>query len=390
MLKRKTKKTNKEKYTVMSLERVCAYINLDNALKNMENFKSIVSENTKIMAVIKADGYGHGAVRIAKKLKDLPYLAGFAVATAEEAFELRDSGIDNTILILGYTFKEDYEKLIENDIRVAVFTDEMIDDLSIAAGKLGKNAYVHVKLDTGMSRIGIQADADGVAFVRYAEEKDNINVEGLFTHLARADEYDKTKADNQIKLYNDFVEMLLKEGIDIPVKHVSNSASILELSHANMDMVRAGITLYGLWPSNEVSKEIIPLYPMMKLVSHVSFVKTLEAGREISYGGTYKVNETKRIATVPCGYADGIPRGLSNKGCVLIHGKKAPITGRVCMDQFMIDVSDIDDVRVGDEVVIIGEQNGTVITAEEVGDISGRFNYELVCDISKRVPRVYE
>lgn len=374
----------------MSTERICAYINLDNAVKNMDGFKSIVNPDTKIMAVIKADGYGHGAVKIANKLKDLPYLAGFAVATAEEAFELREAGINNLILILGYTFKEDYERLITEEIRMAVFTDDMLNEISEAANKVGKTAYAHVKLDTGMSRIGIQADEDGLEFVKRVSKCNNVELEGMFTHLARADEYDKTKANNQIDKYNSFVRKLEDNGIKIPIKHVSNSASILELSHANLNMVRAGITLYGLWPSDEVSKDIIPLYPMMKLVSHVSFVKKLSEGREISYGGTFTTNKETVIATIPCGYADGIPRGLSNKGYVLIHGKKAPITGRVCMDQFMVDVSDIEDVKVRDEVVIIGTQGDEVITAEEVGDISGRFNYELVCDISKRVPRVYE
>lgn len=374
----------------MSAERICAYINLDNAVKNMENFKSIIKPETKIMAVIKADGYGHGAVKIAEKLEGLPYLFGFAVATAEEAFELRESGVKKPILILGYTFKEDYEALIMQDVRMAIFSEEMLSEISEAAKKCNKPAKVHIKLDTGMSRIGIQPDDEGVLFVKNVADCENVELEGMFTHLATADEIDKTKANKQVERYRNFLSRINLLGINIPIKHVSNSASILELNDANMDMVRAGITLYGLWPSNEVSKEIIPLYPMMKLVSHVSFVKTLSEGREISYGGTHVVKGQRRIATVPCGYADGIPRGLSNKGYVLIHGKKANITGRVCMDQFMVDVTDIPDVNVRDEVVIIGSQGESVITAEEVGDISGRFNYELVCDISKRVPRVYE
>lgn len=374
----------------MSAERICAYINLENAVKNMEGFKSVIKADTKIMAVIKADGYGHGAVRIAEKLVNLPYLFGFAVATAEEAFELRDAGITKPILILGYTFSEDYEKLIQLDVRMAVFTDEMLTEISAAASKVNKKAIVHVKLDTGMSRIGINPDDKGFDFVKKVYECDNVNLEGMFTHLARADELDKTKANQQIQKYINFADRLENAGVNIPIKHVSNSASILELNDANFDMVRAGITLYGLWPSNEVSKDIIPLYPMMKLVSHISYIKDLDAGREISYGGTYVTSEKRRIATVPCGYADGIPRGLSNKGYVLIHGEKAPIVGRVCMDQFMVDVTDIPDSKVRDEVVIIGKQGNNVITAEEVGDISGRFNYELVCDISKRVPRIYE
>ena len=374
----------------MSTKRICAYINLDNAIKNMEGFKSLISKNTKIMAVIKADGYGHGAVQIAHKLEGLPYLFGFAVATAEESFELRDAGITKPILILGYTFKEDYEKLIEYGVTLTVFTDEMLKDIEEASANTGKNATVHVKLDTGMSRIGIQPDETGIAFVKRVNKSKYINLEGIFTHIARADEIDKSKANAQIKLYNLFINNIREQNINIPICHVSNSASILEIPDANLDMVRAGITLYGLWPSNEVSKDIIPLYPLLKLVSHVAFVKLLKEGREISYGGTFTTKKDTVIATIPCGYADGIPRGLSNKGYVLIHGKIAPIVGRVCMDQFMVDVTDIDDVKVLDEVVIIGTQGDKTITAEEVGDISGRFNYELVCEISKRVPRVYE
>lgn len=374
----------------MSAERICAYINLDNIEKNMACFKELIRPETKIMAVIKADGYGHGAVKIAERIEKLPYLYGFAVATAEEAFELRNNGVNKPILILGYTFCEDYEELIKKEVRLSVFTNEMLSDISKAAKKVSKKAYVHIKLDTGMSRIGIQPNDDGFEFAKNVFACEDVIVEGMFTHLARADEYDKTKANLQIKKYSDFAARLESEGLNIPIKHVSNSASIIELPDANFDMVRAGITLYGLWPSNEVDKNITPLYPALKLVSHVSFVKTLEDGREISYGGTYITEGTKKIATIPCGYADGIPRGLSNKGYVLIHGKKVRIVGRVCMDQFMVDVSDLENVNVRDEVVIIGEQDSEIITAEEVGDISGRFNYELVCDISKRVPRVYE
>lgn len=374
----------------MSANRIQAYISLENIIKNLEAFKSNIKDDTKIMAVIKADGYGHGAVKIAKKVEKLDYLYGFCVATAEEAIELRDAWITKPILILGYTFKEDYENLIRNNIILTVFTDQMLDEISETARLLNMTASVHVKLDTGMSRIGIKPDEDGLEFVKRVNNKENVSLEGMFTHFARADEYDKTKAYEQLEKYNNFAKKVEEAGISIPIKHCSNSAGIIELKEANLNVVRAGITLYGLWPSNEVSKDIIPLYPVMKLVSHISFVKELDNGAEISYGGTYKVFSKMKVATIPCGYADGIPRGLSNKGYVLIHGVKAPIVGRICMDQFMVDVSNIDNVNVRDEVVIIGTQNDETITAEEVGDISGRFNYELVCDISKRVPRIYE
>ena len=374
----------------MSSTRIKASINLDNIVKNLEAFKSNINDDTKIMAVIKADGYGHGAVRIAKKIEKIDYLYGFCVATAEEAIELRDAWITKPILILGYTFKEDYETLIRNNIILTVFTDEMLDEISETARLLNMTASVHVKLDTGMSRIGIKPDDAGLEFVKRVNSKENVSLDGMFTHFARADEYDKTKAYEQLKKYTSFAKTIEDEGINIPIKHCSNSAGIIELKEANLDIVRAGITLYGLWPSDEVSKDIIPLHPAMQLSSHISFVKELDNGAEISYGGTYQVFSKMKVATVPCGYADGIPRGLSNKGYVLVHGQKAPIVGRVCMDQFMIDVSKIDDVKVRDEVIIIGSQGEETISAEEVGDISGRFNYELVCDISKRVPRIYE
>lgn len=374
----------------MSTKRIYAEINIDNMLKNMENFKSIINDNTKIICVVKANGYGHGAAILAKELTKLEYVYGFAVATSEEAFELRENNIDKPILILGYTFKEDYERLINENISLTVFTDDMLNEIANVANKINKKAKVHVKLDTGMSRIGIRPNEDGVNFVKKVVSSNNIDFEGIFTHFARADELDKTKANEQLNKYSNFVKMVEAEGINIPVKHCSNSAGIIEMKDANYDVVRAGITLYGLWPSNEVRKDIIDLYPVMSLKSSIVYIKELETGREISYGGTYVTDKPRKIATVSAGYADGVPRGLSNKGFVLCHGKKAPIVGRVCMDQFMIDVTDIEEASVLDEVVIIGSQGNATITAEEVGDISGRFNYELVCDITNRVPRIYK
>lgn len=374
----------------MSKKRIYAEINLKNMLKNMENFKSIINENTKIICVIKANGYGHGAVPLAKELETLDYLHGFAVATAEEAFELRDNGIKHPILILGYTFNEDYVELIDKNISLTVFTKEMAENISRAANSINKKANVHIKVDTGMSRIGITPDKCGLEFVKSVYADANLYIEGMFTHFARADELNKEKAYLQLKKYSDFVNLVEENGIKIPVKHCSNSAGIIEMREANFDVVRAGITLYGLWPSNEVSKEVIDLYPVLSLKSSIVYIKELEKGREISYGGTFVVEKPMRVATVSAGYADGIPRGLSNKGYVLVRGQKAPIIGRVCMDQFMIDVTEIKDAAVLDEVVIIGQQGEKTIFAEEVGDISGRFNYELVCDITNRVPRIYK
>lgn len=369
--------------------RVHAEIDLDALIYNMESMHRNISERTKIMAVIKADGYGHGAVEIAEAIDHLDYLYGYAVATVEEGLILRNHGIQKPILILGYAFPEQYEDMIRAEIRPTVFTREMAEALSVTAEQIGAECRIHFAVDTGMSRIGYQVNEASAEEMAQLSLLPHIMVEGIFTHFARADEKDKTSSHRQLALFSDMISMLRKRGVEIPLHHCSNSAGIVELPEANMDLVRAGITLYGLWPSEEVDKGRISLKPVLSLVTHVAYVKELPAGREISYGGTYVTKEKRIIATIPVGYADGYARGLSNKGDVLIHGKRAPIRGRVCMDQFMVDVTDIPDVKSGDEVILIGQSGSECITMEEVGTISGRFNYEFVCDLGKRIPRVF-
>ncbi len=369
--------------------RVHAEINLDAVLYNMESMHQVIADNTKIMAVIKADGYGHGAVAIAKAIDDLPYLYGYAVASLEEGLILRRNGITKPVLILGYVFPDQYEELIRADIRPTVFTLEMAESLSVAAETCNRDCRIHFAVDTGMSRIGYQVTEEAADEMARIAKLPHIVVEGMFTHFATADETDKTKTYAQLSAYQQMVSLLEERGIEIPVKHCSNSAGIIDIPEANLNLVRAGITLYGLWPSDEVDKKRISIKPALSLITHVAYVKDLPAGREISYGGTYHTDEPRRIATIPVGYADGYARGLSNKGSVIIRGKRAPIRGRVCMDQFMVDVTDIPDVKCGDKVVLIGKDGDQEITLEEVGNCSGRFNYEFVCDISKRVPRVY-
>lgn len=369
--------------------RVHAEIDLDAILHNMDAMHKHISEDTKIMAVIKADGYGHGAVEIAEAIASLPYLFGYAVATVEEGLILRNHGMTKPILILGYAFPEQYEDMIRAGIRPTVFTREMAEELSLAATKLDMECPIHFAVDTGMSRIGYQVTEDAAEEMAQIAALPHIIVEGIFTHFARADEADKTAAKRQMAQFAEILTMLKARGITIPVKHCSNSAAIVEMPEANMDLVRAGITLYGLWPSAEVDRSRIDIRPALSLVTHVAYVKDLPAGREISYGGTYTTDQPRRIATIPVGYADGYARGLSNKGDVLIHGKRAPIRGRVCMDQFMVDVTEIPDVKCGDKVVLIGTDGAERITMEEVGERSGRFNYEFVCDLGKRIPRVY-
>lgn len=369
--------------------RVHAEIDLDAILYNMEAMHQCVSEHTRLMAVIKADGYGHGAVEIAEAIDGLPYVFGYAVATVEEGLILRNHGIEKPILILGYVFPEQYHDMIRARIRPTVFTSDMAERLSVMAGRLEVECPIHFAVDTGMSRIGYQATEEAAEEMARIASLPHIVVEGIFTHFARADEADKTSTYRQLDLFRQMIGMLKERGVTIPIHHCANSAAIVDLPETNMDLVRAGITMYGLWPSPEVDKSRIDLKPALSLVTHVAYVKELPAGREISYGGTYTTTKRQRIATIPVGYADGYARGLSNRADVLIHGKRAPICGRVCMDQFMVDVTDIPQTATGDKVTLIGKDGEEQITMEELGALSDRFNYEFVCDLGKRIPRVY-
>ena len=368
--------------------RVEARINLNNLVFNLEKMEENIGGNTPILAVIKTNAYGHGAIEIAQLLENKSYIYGYAVATIDEAVRLRKEGIRKPILIIGIVFNEDFDLLLSYDITCAVASIEQANALSVYAASKNQIAKIHVKLDTGMGRIGFPVNSQSLKEIVDINNLSGVKIEGMFTHFAKADELDKSYAHKQHAAYEKMRIALMTEGVEIPVCHCANSASILELPDFHMDMVRAGITMYGLWPSNEVDKSF-QLKPVMSLVSHVSFVKKVPKDTAISYGGTYVTNKESVIATVPVGYGDGYPRSLSNKGYVLIHGKKAPIVGRVCMDQFMIDVTEFDNVVVGDEVVLMGTQKDTTITCEELGDLSGRFNYEFVCDINDRVPRKY-
>lgn len=373
----------------METKRVRAEINLDALLHNMNEMHKMLNPDTQMAAVIKTDAYGHGALGIAEAIENLPYLWGYAVATAEEAEKLILDGRKKPVLILGISFADQFEKIINYGIHPAVCDLETAQKLSEIAVSKDKICKVHVKIDTGMSRIGLQVNEETAQIIEEISKMPNIEVEGIFTHFARADEEDKSAAQAQIELFLKMIDLVEKRGIHIPIKHCSNSAGIVELPQANMNMVRAGITMYGLWPSEEVNKNRISLMPVMSIKSHISFVKTLEPGRSISYGGIYVTESEKKIATVPIGYGDGYARSLSNKGYVLIHGRKAPICGRVCMDQFMVDVTEIPEVKAGDTVTILGKNGDLEITMEELGELSGRFNYEFACLITPRVPRVY-
>ena len=365
-------------------------VDLDAIVSNMHHMKANLAKETRMMGVIKTDGYGHGAVPIARELETLDYVSGYAVATPEEAHLLRKAGMKKPILILGYTFPYCYEQLVEEQIRPAVFRYDALQELGETAVKAGKPLPIHIKVDTGMNRIGIRPDTTGLAFVKKALETPGVVVEGIFTHFARADETDKTSAREQLAKFQAFCKKIEEKlGVRIPIEHCSNSAGIVELKDANMDMVRAGITLYGLWPSDEVRQDIVELTPALSWHSHISYIKEVEPGNAVSYGGTFTVEKPMRIATIPVGYGDGYPRGLSGKGYVLLHGKRAAILGRVCMDQFMVDVTGIPEAKEGDLVTLLGWDGEEHLSMEELGELSGRFNYELACDIGTRMPRVY-
>lgn len=367
--------------------RVYAPVDLDAVVFNMESMKKNLNPDVGMIGVVKTDAYGHGAVPVAKTID--PYVKGYAVAAIDEALILRRHGIVKPILILGVTHPSRYQELIGEDIRPAIFTMEQARPLSEFAVQLGKKAKIHIAVDTGMSRIGLTPDEAGASVVAEIAALPGIEIEGMFTHFAKADETDKASANQQQQKYLNLVTLLEKKGIEIPVKHISNSAGIIDLPQAHFHLTRAGISIYGMYPSDEVCKEQVPLKPVMGLKAYVSYVKIIPAGTEVSYGGTFRAERETKVATVPVGYGDGYPRGLSGRGHVLIHGQKAPILGRVCMDQFMVDVTDIPDVETDTEVTLIGRDGDRQITVEDIAAMSGGFHYELVCDLGKRVPRVY-
>ena len=355
---------------------------------NIAQVKKRLRPGVKLLAVIKADAYGHGAVRVGKYLED--QVDYFAVATAEEAMELREQGIRLPVLVLGYISPEQYGEILDYDITQTVYSLEIAEKLSEASVKAGCRTKIHAALDTGMTRIGFhitEEEADRIAAI---SRLPGLELEGMFTHFSCADQKDKTYCGLQLEKFRRMEGMLRERGVEIPVKHICNSAGIMEFDDYRFDMVRSGIVTYGLYPSEEVDKSRLPLIPALSWKSRVIHVQDVEPVLGVSYGATYTTEgPCTRIATVSAGYADGYPRALSNKGRVLIHGRYAPILGRVCMDQMMVDVSHIPDVKVEDTVTLIGREGDRRITMEEVADPACRFNYEMACGISKRVPRIY-
>jgi len=373
--------------------RTQAAIDLDALEYNVEHIREKLPDGVKLLFVIKADAYGHGAVTLAQELEEKCDF--FGVACVDEAMELIDAGIETPLLVLGWVAPEEYPEVVRHGIRIPIFSMEDAEALSAEAVAQNRAALFHFCVDTGMSRIGFQVTEESADICKKITELDGIEAEGLFSHFATADEHDLSKARQQQQLFRDFAAMLEARGVSIPIKHINNSAGIMNFADC-FDMCRSGIITYGLYPSDEVNHELLDIRPVMTWKTHISYVKTLPAGREISYGGTFVTERDTVVATIPVGYADGYPRCLSNKGDVLIGGRCAPIIGRVCMDQFMVDVTDLpqDSVYVGAEVVLVGEQTAedgetVCLSMEYVSDLAHSFNYELPCRISRRVPRVY-
>lgn len=369
--------------------RVCAEINLDAIAYNMGQMKNRIGGDARLIAVVKTDGYGHGAVPIAEMLEKFPYVWGYAVACLEEALELRRHGIKKPVLVLGCIFPDEYEEMVRYEIRPAVYTEKMADAMSEEARRQQKTAYFHIKVDTGMGRLGFPVCSGSADIIERISRLPYVELEGMFTHFAKADEKDKTYTMLQHKRFTQMIEQVEQRKIPIRYFDCDNSAGIIDLPDLRHDLARAGISTYGMYPSDEVRKDAVDLKPALSLISHVTYVKEVEPGTPISYGGTFVAPKKMKVATIPVGYGDGYPRSLSNKGCVLIHGKRAKILGRVCMDQFMADVTEIPETKFMDRVTLIGKDGNDQITVDELAGLSGRFNYEFVCCLGKRIPRVY-
>lgn len=368
--------------------RVVAEVNLDALKHNYKQIRGHVPHEVEIMAIVKADAYGHGAVEVSKLLQE-EGVNRFAVAIVKEGEELRQQGITSPILVLGYTPRADIRALIENNLTQTVFSYEMAKVLSDEAGKLGKTVNIHIKVDTGMGRIGFLSSPQSIEEVKMIASLPHLNMEGIFTHFSTADEEDTAYTHKQWHIFEGFLQELREVGIELPVIHAANSAAIMCHSYADLNVVRPGIILYGYYPSGYLQGKVLDLIPAMTLKTQVVHVKELPEGHYVGYGRTHYTHHKTKVATIPVGYADGYSRRLSNVGRVLIRGQYAPIIGNICMDQFMVDVTNIEGVTVEDEVVLFGKQGENEIAVEEIASELGTINYEIICMIGKRVPRIY-
>ena len=368
----------------MKIDNTYVQIDLDAIAANLDAVKQ--KTGVMVCAVVKADAYGHGAIQVARLLEEKCDF--FGVSSMLEAMELRQAGLTKPILILGHTRVSAFPEAIRSGIRPHIYRYEDALALSEAAQSMGMTAPFHLGVDTGMSRIGFQATQEDADICARIARLPGLKAEGIFSHFATADCADLTKSRLQAEKFEAFVEMLRQRGVEIPIRHLDNSAGLMNFTN-NYEMVRSGIVTYGLYPSDQVDGSLLPIRPALQWLSRVTHVKTLPAGREISYGGTYVTTAPTVVATVPVGYADGYRRSLSGKFYVLIRGKRAPILGRICMDQLMVDVTDIPGVRLNDRVTLVGTDGDETITMETIAEAADSFNYEFVCGISRRVPRFY-
>ena len=368
----------------MNFDNTRVKIDLDAISRNFDAVRE--KSGAPVMAVIKADAYGHGAIQIARLLDRKA--AFFGVSSMLEAMELRRAGLRTPILILGHTPVQAFTTAIMENIRPTIYRYEDAVALSEAAQAIGLTAYFHIAVDTGMSRIGFQVTEEDADLCAKILQLPCLQAEGIFSHFATADHADLSRAQKQAALFDRFCDMLQNRDIHIPIRHLNNSAGLMNFNR-HYEMVRSGIITYGMYPSEEVSPDLLKLEPALQWLSRVTHVKTLGAGREVSYGGTFTTTRDTVIATIPVGYADGYRRSLSGKFHVLIRGQKAPILGRICMDQMMVDVTHIPGVTVNDKVVLVGKYGPEEITMEQIAAAAGSFNYEFVSGISRRVPRIY-
>ena len=370
-------------------ERSYIEVDLDNVKNNILEIKSLIANNTKIICVVKANAYGHGACEVSRAVEDFDCVLGFAVATAKEAIELREFGIAKKILLLAPALENEYEVLISHNIDLCVFQLENAIKLAKIAQRLNAICNVHIKIDIGMSRIGIVPDDNGYNIVNNIHHIEGINIIGIYSHFPNADVPNDKSTNIQLKVFNDFSNRIEKEICSYKlIKHIANSAAIISQIGTDLDCVRAGIILYGIMPAIEINstKNIMPV---MAIKSHVIHAKTVPKDVQISYGGSFTTKKETKIATISIGYGDGYPRDLSNKGWVLIRGQRANIVGRVCMDQLMVDITEIEGVVIGDIVTLVGNDGDDAITMEMLGELSNHFHYEIPCCITPRVERYY-
>ncbi|CUU50055.1 alanine racemase [Clostridium beijerinckii] len=370
------------------LRPVYAEIDLDAIAYNMKNIKNLAKDK-EVIAVVKADCYGHGALDVVPTLLENG-ASRLAVAVLTEGIELRNDNIKAPIMILGYTPSYLNEELIKYDLEQTVYDLDYAKELSKTALSLNKKAKIHIAIDTGMGRIGFLPTEKAIDDICKICSLEGLEVIGIFTHFSTSDEKDKEYTNEQFEKFTDLLKKLSNLNIEIPIKHVSNSGAIMDMPETYLDAVRAGIILYGYYPSNEVKKENLSLKPALTLKATITRVQEMDAGMSISYGRTFKTERRSLIATIPIGYADGYSRLLAKNAKVIINGQFAPIVGRICMDQCMIDITDINgDIKVGDEVIVLGEQDGLRFNADDFAEIMGTINYEILCMLKYRIPRVY-